>query len=229
MEEVAKSALSIQTYSLLVQIAAAILTLIVAVVALFGDVLRRKILPPKLTLQLSNSDGVLVPVEVISPSGERRSTKGRYYHARVNNRRRISPANHVQVLLLQVEEPDASGVFSSIWVGEMALRWRQSAHAGFFRIIGSPAEIDLLSAVQGIEQSEGKWVELHPAIPIGNLEYRKRQGFHWRLKLQARSDESDSIPLNVDISWDGVWAEDPSEMKRHLVVKEPTQGTQRLG
>ena len=41
-----------------------------------------------------------------------------------------------------------------------------------------------------------------------------------RVQAIAVSDETESNPLTVEITWDGTWTEDAKEMRKHMVVKE---------
>jgi recombinational DNA repair protein RecT len=37
--------------------------------------------------------------------------------------------------------------------------------------------------------------------------------------IVAQSNEVESNKLKLDISWDGIWSEDPDEMVKHMVIK----------
>src|SRR5207244_2254587 len=98
-----------------VNVAVAIGTIGAVLVALFGDAFRAKFFPPKLSLELSNGNGEAIRVQV----GSDRTEQARYYHLRVANSRRWSPANEVQIVLLQVEEPGLNGDLQVIWRGDI--------------------------------------------------------------------------------------------------------------
>ncbi len=53
--------------------------------------------PPKLVLNLENDRGVKAPVILTAPDGSTREAMSRWYHVRVDNKRRWSPATQVQV------------------------------------------------------------------------------------------------------------------------------------
>lgn len=209
--------------NLAAQVAIAIGTIGAVVVALFGNKLRATFAPPRLFLRLLDNRGTETPVILTAPDGSRRETVSRWYHLRVENGRRWSPATQVQVFLLRIEEPDAAGQYRAIWTGELPIRWRYQEIHPLVRSIGYGADVDLCSVVKE------KWFQLHPVIePIEfrdsdaeqvSLRIKRREGFNMALTLQARGLETDSNRIRVLIHWDGAWADDPEVMQRHLVVK----------
>lgn len=140
------------------QVAIAVGTIAAVIVALFGGWLRARFAPPKLVLGLENELGVKTPVNLTAPDGSTREALSRWYHVRVDNKRRWSPATQVQVFLLRIEEPDASGEYQITWLGEIPIRWRDQEIKPLVRTIGYAADCDLCSVVKD------KWVELHPLI-----------------------------------------------------------------
>jgi hypothetical protein len=57
-------------------------------VALFGDWIKRTVVPPRLDVELSNTRGLRIPVNLLSPDGSQRESEARFYHVRVSNMRR---------------------------------------------------------------------------------------------------------------------------------------------
>ena len=199
--------------SLIAQVAIAVGTIAAVIVALFGGWLRARFAPPKLTLRLETNDGVKIPVNLTAPDGNTRQTEGRWYHLRVENERRWSPATQVQVFLLRIEEPDAAGEDRLTWIGEMPMRWRHQEIHPRVRTIGYPADCDLCSVIKE------KWLELNLLITPSEINAKRRDACRLTLTLQARGMESDSNLLRVQIAWDGKWANDDKEMAQHMVVK----------
>lgn len=199
----------LQWWSTLGQWAGATGTLLAVVAALFGDRIRKAIYPPLLKLTLKNQAGEKTPVNL----GER-TTVGRWYHGRVENARRWSPASQVQVFLLQLEEKSADGGMHVTWTGEIPVRWKHQEASPAARPFGHPFDFDLCSVVKD------KWVEIHPIVLPFNLNSRHRTASSMVATFQARGIESDSNLLRVSIAWDGGWSDDAEEMKRHMVVKE---------
>lgn len=199
--------------NLAAQVGIAAGTISAVVVALFGGWFRARLAPPKLALQLENPRGVRTPIILAAPDMAPRESVSRWYHVRVSNARRWSPASQVQVFLLRLEERDASGAYSTKWAGEIPIKWRNAEISPVVRTIGYAAECDLCNVVKD------KWMELQPLIAPLSLSARRREPCQLRVMLQARSLETDSDPLAIEIAWDGGWAEDTEDMARHMVVK----------
>ena len=200
-----------------VQVAVAAGTIGAVLVALFGQAFRAKFFPPQLSLRLLNPQGEKTRVRLTPPQGtdaDSRMEDARYYHLRVSNTRRWSPANQVQVVLLRVEEPGPNDAFQITWTGDIPLGWRHQVLFPPSRTIGAEADVDLCSVVKD------KWVELHTLIAPFNLEVRRRSPSTLVLYVQARGNECDSPVLRIRIAWDGKWHDGSEEMRRHLIVEQ---------
>lgn len=197
-----------------VQIAIAVGTLSAVVVALFGPWIRSKFafVQPKLVLSFPRPLGEATPIQMISPDGSTLSESGRYYHLRVSNARRWSPATDVRVLLLQVEEDGPDGNPQVRWTGDIPLIWRHQLVFPATRVIGHEAFADVISVVKG------KWAQIQTQMEPLNLDRTKRGATTFILSLQARAAECDSNILRLKISWDGGWADGEQEMRRHLTI-----------
>ncbi len=199
-----------------VSVAVAIGTIATVIVALFGQGFRSKFFPPQLVLKLAVTEGEKARVRLAwLDQGEpkERWEDARYYHLRVSNERRWSPANNVQVFLIRMEEQGPDSELQITWSGEVPMRWRLQEVFPPARTIGPAADCDLCSVVKG------KWLELLPLVAPYNMDVKRRQKSLVVLSLQARGNEADSPILRVQISWDGGWEDGAQEMKRHLVVK----------
>lgn len=199
-----------------IQLAVAAATFLAAAVALFGQGFRAKFFPPILKLDLPDKSGertkaLLKWIE----DGEvhERMEEARYYHLRVTNSRRWSPANQCHVALLRVEQPAADGLFIAVWSGDIPLIWRHQQALSPLRTIGPPAFMDLCSVVKD------KWLQLHPLVAPNNLQTVWREPVSLILTVQCRSNENESNTLRVQIDWDGKWHDGATEMQRHLSLK----------
>ena len=137
----------------------AVATLLAVFVALFGDwlraIFRAKFWPPVLRVELLSAEGL--PEKIHHPEEKKggltavaeRFENARYYHLRVSNeRRKLSPAKDVRVMLLRVEEPGPGGALQITWTGEMQMRWRNQQLYPLAREIGSEADCDLCTVGQ---------------------------------------------------------------------------------
>lgn len=198
-----------------VNAAVAVATFVAVLVALFGQAFRAKFFPPKLRLSLLTLEGEKTEARLRWETNgkiEERNEDCRYYHLRVTNDRRWSPANQVHVLLLQVEEPAPSGDMKIVWNGVVPLAWRHQQLYPAARTIGAPADVDLCSVVRG------KWLQIHPMIEPFNLEVRRTTACKFMMLIQAQGSEGDSDIMRVMISWDGGWHDGAKEMLGHLSV-----------
>jgi hypothetical protein len=187
------------------------------IVALFGQAFRAKFFPPKLALSLADALGEGTRVRITPPAEsteQPREEEARYYHLRVKNSRRWSPATEARVVLLQVEEPGPDGRLQVRWNGDIPLGWRHNSIFPPFRVVGPDAFADLCSVVRG------KWIELHTLVSPFNLETRRRQAATLVVSVQVHATETNSNTLRLRISWDGGFAGGAQEMRRHLTVEE---------
>jgi len=196
------------------QLLIAVGTIGAVIVALFGGRLRHWMFPPRLVISLADTRGTSTPVHITNPQdGSVRETQGRWYHVRVENRSRWSPATQTQLYLLRVEVLDAAGGNRISWVGDVPMRWAHQEIHPLARTIGHPANCDLCSVVRD------KWVALHPLIEPHALTVRHRERCHLWATVQARSVEADSSFLRVEIAWDGLWSDDTEQMASHMIVR----------
>jgi hypothetical protein len=195
-----------------VSLAVAFGTISAVLVALFGQAFRAKFFPPKLTLDLVSADGEATTLR--HPDGT--VVPVRYYHLRIANSRRWSPANGVSVVLLQLEEPGPDGQLQVRWTGDVPFGWRHQQLFPISRTIGAQADIDLCSVTESLR------LQLHLLLTPFNLQAIRTQSCAMVLSLQARGDQADSDVLRIRIAWDGEWQQGAAEMRRHMVISQVT-------
>jgi hypothetical protein len=190
-----------------VQIASAVAAVLVAILAIWGDAIRARLVGPKLTLRL------------FDPSGERINLTGgshaRYYHMRVANERKSARAHNVRVVLTRVRRPSADGTFPPDSLsGPVQLTWQHGHSLPQYPTIGPAINCDL-----GCIVKDQAFFLTTMFVP-NNLDVQVRENQRIVIEAIAVSDETESNPLCVEISWNGKWSEDTKEMANHLVVKE---------
>ena len=200
-------------WRIVLDVATALLTLIAVSVALFGQAFRAKFFPPKLTLRLADRLGEATRARFDPPNAAPHVEDGRYYHLRVENRRRWSPATDARVVLLQLEEPGPDGRWQVRWTGNIPLQWRHGDVLPIFRVIGPVTFADLCSVVV----TEG--FRLHTLISPYVLHTVRPTATKLALTVQAHSAESNSDPLRIEIAWDGGFHTGAQEMRQHLTVE----------
>jgi len=199
-----------------IQAAVAVATFCTVLVALFGQGFRAKFFPPQLSLSLNDQGGELTKVQLSwMENGQlkQRMEDARYYHLRVNNKRRWSPAQQAQVFLTRMEAPSADGTMMPLWVGDIPISWRHKEVVPPQRTVGPEACADLCSVIKG------KHWQLHPLVAPNNLPVVFTEAGTVIVSLQVRANEADSDVARFQISWDGHWHDGTAEMQRHFVVK----------
>ena len=207
-----------------VQAVAAIATFIVAFVALFGDVLKRRMFPPKLALSLKSECGELTNLTLHDPfKDEISKAEGRYFHVSVVNSG-FSIATNTGVYITSIMLRGAGGAWHQKWNGDALLAWRNGGLYPVLRDVGSTTiDADFFYLV------ENKWLELCVVeaarsnnIPTDSEPFRPGR---WRKKIemiitvQAKSTESMSEPYMFEVAWDGIWEEGDKEILRHIKIK----------
>ena len=197
--------------------AIAVGTLSAVLVALFGQAFRAKFFPPKLSVSLADTLGEATMLMIPPPSGSNesgRTTEARYYHLRVTNSRRWSPATDTRVVLLQVEEPGPDGTLQVRWTGDIPLSWRHNTIFPPYRVVGPDAYADLCSVVNG------NWIQLHTLVQPFSLRTVRQEPTTMVVSVQALSTQANSKALRLRISWDGKFEKGAQEMQNHLTIKE---------
>jgi len=200
-----------------VQAAVAVGTAGAALAALFGEWVRDKLRkPPLLRVALRSELGdrtmLRLPDYSRSAAGALFEYPARYYHLRVTNERRASPADDVQVFLLRVEEFGSDLAWRIVWNGEVLLRWRNWEVSPLTRRIGTAADCDLCHVVKG------RGFFLEPVLAPNNLRTKHEQA-NLILTLQAKSVQADSPIVRVAVKWDSWWEDDDAGMAKHLTVR----------
>jgi hypothetical protein len=94
-----------------VRVAAPVVTFLAVLAALFREWFQARVFPPVLVLTLVDPRGTRITPEFshIVVDGQQHPTASRWYHMRVRNDRRMSPATDTQVVLREVGIPNAAG------------------------------------------------------------------------------------------------------------------------
>jgi hypothetical protein len=189
-------------------------TFLAVFVALFGEWVRARVFPPRFRLGLVRKEGERTQLTALVSGVSTFIDDVRYYHLRVSNRRRWSPATDVQVCLTRIEEPGRDGHTQVTWVGNVPIRWRDQELVPLLRTLGSAADCDLCR----VEKSKGLF--LMPLILPNNLIAHRSGKCHLVVHLQARSNQADSEVVRIGINWDGRWENGDKEMQQHLQIDD---------
>ena len=188
--------------SVLAPIATFTAAIVALLIALFGDQARSWLHPPRLKLALDRPLGKRMTVEGVSC---------RWFCGRVSNRKRSTKATEVHVLLLGVDSIEKTGRHE-YWSGEVPM---ERSHAKVYPnppVVGHDALYDLFTVYRD------RRVALHPHPLAGDLRTEYGTPVHIALRLQVRATEADSETVEIEIDWDGQWAETDAELEKVLHV-----------
>lgn len=194
---------------MLVQWIFVVCTLLLAAIAIWGQTIRAMFYAPLLSIELRDSKG--------NQSRFGDGIMSRYYHIAVRNKRRISPAHNVRVVIRAIFRPSSDGTTKPmIFPGPMQLAWQFQASNPQFQTIGAESSCDLGYIREGEDFTLStlyRSISFNPTLSAGN---------QMTVTIVALSDEVESEELRLEIAWDGKWDNDSNIMCKHLVVKPIT-------
>jgi hypothetical protein len=219
-------------------------TWLLAILAVWGEQLKSLLIHPTLTVKLADPRGELTvqsagwemqsyspevkytqeQKESIEQYGSVRTGSSvfterriatRYYHIKLSNqqRYRFPPAHQAQIMITRLELLGPDQQPQGVWQQPLPLRWRyQETDPATTRTVGPAVEADLFYV------TEKSSLHLTPMILPTNFPASYETAVRLWVTVQARSLETDSKPIRVQIAWDGHWEPGETEMAKHLVV-----------
>jgi hypothetical protein len=187
---------------------------IVAVVAIFGDSIRERIYRPVLKIRLVDVHGESVLWNL--------DQRGIYYHLVVENHGR-GTARDVRVICQSISKKKSDGSFELQHMeASERLMWRFSQTfgitrdipSGYFGKLGEVCDFGVVN--EGGSRFSITQYAATASFP-GYLE--ANQSMRVNLFVGAQNVTS-KIPYCLDVSWDGMWTSDLTEMAKHLVLTE---------
>lgn len=183
-------------------------SVVIAIVAIWGDRIRASLLRPRLRLKISDPHGT---PERIFESG--RFPPARYYRVRVTNSASHPEARDVEVLIIHLDGRGPDGNPQRIFEGALPLQWQHHQLYSKSRTIGraTVAEADLLIACEDR-------LQLTPMLAPLDFPAAMRGETHIWVTIVARGLNGESRPMRIKIDWDGAWERGSAEMAKHLIV-----------
>ena len=182
-------------------------TILLAIIAIWGEPIKAKLWPPRLVLDGHNLDG---DFNVSSCS-----TRVVYFHLKVFNMRKTAPAFKARVLCEGTSRMKADGEFQiEPLVIPVHLTWSFSKWNELLPTIGPERYVDFGYIAEG----DNCFTPSLYATP-GNFRGFVRKNETQRFKIVAIADNCPrSQPLYLQVSWNGRFDFDRSEMSKHLVI-----------
>jgi hypothetical protein len=200
---------SLNVINTIAQVFAAIGTVAVAILAIWGGKVQTAIAGPKLKLRLQGTRG-----DLATRANRKKSI---YYYVELTNERQWSPAKGVRILIKGISKKRVDGTYSP------------EPLAFPLQFIWAPAEFhDLLPTVVtedvcalGFLDEGAQRFELSLYARPNNFRGYIEQEGSMRVSIIASAQNYESrTPLELEISWDGQWTDNLDEMQRHLIIKE---------
>ncbi|MCK4436112.1 hypothetical protein KAU87_04800 [Candidatus Bathyarchaeota archaeon] len=200
------------TVETVAQVFIAVGTVAVAVLAIWGEKVRALLAGPKLELQLRDIRGNLT-----SRTGGPRTI---YYHLRVSNKRKWSPAKSVRILLTSLAKKRADGSFyPDTLIAPLQLTW---AYPNFHELLPTIADEDTCDV--GFLDENARRFSLSTYITPNNFQGFVTPNEAIQIHVIATAHNyTMKKPLVLEISWDGQWSDNMDTMNRHLVIREVTK------
>lgn len=187
----------------------AIGTILVAILAIWGEKIRSLLAGPKLEIEPYNILGHL------TFRGSGVSTW--YYHLKVVNKRQWSPAKRVRVLCTKIFKKRPEGNFEDQHViVPFQMVW---SPPNFHELLPTIKKYDIFD-LGHLDQGSDKF-ELEIYVRFHYLPgfIKKNECYRIGLEIEADNFHSNNIKW-YEISWDGLWDENQTEMKDHLIIRE---------
>ncbi len=194
-------------WSLVIQSLSVVAAILVVIVAIWGSYLKALFASPKLLISLFSSEG--------EPTTLSDGSKARYYHVVVKNERSWAEAKNVIVYIYSLERLGPDGEWQqAMYSGQVPLMWQFGEFDYGLPNIGKERLCDLGRVLEGLN------FELRTKFVPNNFNPCVKANQSMRVYIQAVADNGKSNNLVLQISWDGVWVQGESEMRKHLIIKE---------
>lgn len=200
--------MNLDVINTIAKVFAAIGTVTVAILAIWGEKVRAAIAGPKLELKLRDARG-----DLTFRANQKRTV---YYHIKLTNKRRWSPAKRVRVLVTGIEKRRPDGTyFPEPLIAPLQLTW---VSPQFHELLPTIATSDVCDLGFLDEDAQRFTISLYD-VP-NNFRGYVEPGQSMRVSIVASAHNYESkSPLALEISWDGMWSSDMDELQRHLVIK----------
>lgn len=212
------------TVDQIIQIFVAFGTILVAILAIWGDWVRYQLgLRPTLLLSLSDPRGEYITISESVDGLTMASTPAYYYHLKVSNKKRWTQAVNVRVLITALLMPAADGtLIEQPLAGPLQLMWRHAQYHPPYSLVGPDDFCDL-----GFIKKDQVF-RLTPLVAPNNFRGQLEANQGMRIVVRAVADNAESNDLLIDIRWDGLWDDDQIRMSSHLTVKEVSASPRRF-
>lgn len=199
-------------WDIVVQVITAIITLLVGVIAIWGDLIRSKFSPLKLEILPQNLSGELTTWHNGPNSG-----KVYYYHLKVVNKSNWQLAKHCRVLLIGMYKKDSKGSF--VYTGFNALHafeWTPAEDGKEYVDITDSNVFDF-GRIHENTNSFNVAIRRYPNNFKGTLNPNETIRYCLKIDAVGFRQKKDQI---FEVTWNGQWSDDEEKMKNNVKIKE---------
>ena len=202
--------------SLIIQALAAIGTVAVAILAIWGDWFRAVLVPPKLTIQAHNGfRGTLTKFSSADPKMDGRRVI--YYYLKVVNSRPWSPARNCRVLLRGILRRAPNQEFVPLpMVVPPQFVWAPAQLTPPEITLSKEQMVDFGRLTDGFDYFE-------PTLYFYANDFRGRvksqEAIRYVLEIVADGFVASKYQV-FEVAWDGKWSENLDEMGQSLTIRE---------
>ena len=197
---------------------AAIGTLMVAVLAIWGDWFRNKFASPDLTIMPHNFRGNLTTIYFMAGGqATSNSIKAIYYHIKIVNKKKWVTVKNCRVLLTDMHKKGPDGLFHRLpLVVPLQLVWTPAELAPILQTFCDQEICDFGRLLEGTNAYQPTLYGI-PNNFMGSV--KSNEAIRFTLKIMAENYISEKKWV-YEVAWDGIFSDNMDIMERSLIVKE---------
>ena len=195
-------------WNLVINAFIAVGTIGVMIIAIWGNWVKYRLVPPLLTIEPSNLRGTVTHF----------TNGGRviYYHLLVRNSRSWSVANNCRVVLRAVSKMLPNGDFQNVPLPvQPTFIWAPAQVTPLLIDLSHEQTLDFGSVTEGGNQ----FVPVLNFFP-NNFRGFVEQGSVVRYSLEIVADGLRSRPKVFEVAWNGQWSDNLDDMSQNLTIRE---------
>lgn len=195
-----------------VQIIASLITLLVGIIAIWGDLIRYKISPLKLKIQVQNVHG-----ELTTWTNGPNYCKVYYYHLKVVNKSNWQLAKHCRVLLTGIYKKDSNGSFVFTEFNALhPFEWTPAEYSKEYVDITDKHIFDFGRIFENAN-TFNPVIKGYPNNFKGNLKPNETIRYCLKIDGVGFRQKNDQI---FEVFWNGKWSDNEEIMKKNINIKE---------
>jgi hypothetical protein len=206
----------VDVLGLLIGLLAALGSIAVACLAIWGDAVRDRFYGPTIEIKLKSDVG-----QAVGPPGEVKV----YYHFEVSNHRQSAPARNCRVLLRRIDRMDAGGEFRQVLLPfDCGFFWTPANRGEETRqiVFGQPIACDF-----GYLNKDGFHLSI-TTNPAGRQSVLEGNGCIKYQVVVVADNFADTSERFFKVTWDGRYDGEPKVVAGHLTIEQIQPASRKL-